>query len=52
MARKRVAKRVKPRNPLAPVVRGLTPKVKPSIKAYIRKPKHKRPPGGDEGPKG
>ena len=52
MARKPVAKRIKPRNPLAPVVRGLTSKVKPSIKAYTRKPKHKRSPGEDGEPKG
>lgn len=51
MARKRKAraKRIKARNPLAPLVRKLRPRVKPSARAYTRKPKHKRPPAEDEG---
>ncbi len=36
-------KRIKPRNPLAPVVRRLRPKVEPSERAYSRKTKHKSP---------
>ncbi len=47
--RKQKRRRVTARNPLAPVVRALTPRVKPSAKAYIRKPKHKRPPDEDGG---
>ncbi len=47
--RKQKRRRVKVRNPLAPVVRTLTPRVKPSAKAYIRKPKHTRPPDDDGG---
>lgn len=40
--RKRARKRVKLRNPFAPALRRLRPKVKPSARAYSRKPKHKR----------
>ncbi len=40
---------VRLRNPLAPVVRALRPRVKPSAKAYSRKLKHKWPPEGDGG---
>ena len=41
--RRRVkSKRIKPRNPVAVVVRALTPRVKASAKTYTRKPKHKR----------
>ena len=40
--RKVKVKRVKPRNPFAPVLRALAPGVKPSAKAYTRKVKHKR----------
>ncbi len=44
--RKARARRVSLRNPLVPVVRALRPRVKPSAKAYSRKVKHRRPPGG------
>ncbi|MFQ5774652.1 MAG: hypothetical protein ACE5GS_09055 [Kiloniellaceae bacterium] len=49
MGRRRKAKRkpVKARNPLAPVVRALAPRVKPSARAYTRKAKHRRR-GADE----
>jgi hypothetical protein len=48
--RRRVRRRrVKPRNPLAPVVRALAPRVKPSARAYSRKVKHKRPEREDSG---
>jgi hypothetical protein len=43
-------KRVKPRNPLAPVVRAKRAVVEPSKRAYTRKPKHRKPEtesGGD-----
>ncbi len=42
-------KRIKPRNPLVPVVRRLHPKVEASPRAYSRKAKHKArdEPGGD-----
>jgi len=36
------------RNPVAPAVRALHPRVKPSGKDYKRKPKHKGP-GPDDG---
>lgn len=51
MAAQRTPKRrrVKVRNPLAPVVRALAPRVKPSAKGYIRKPKHKRAADEDGG---
>jgi hypothetical protein len=35
-------KRIKPRNPLVPVVRAKRAVVVPSKKAYTRKPKHRR----------
>lgn len=47
--RKQRRRRVTARNPLAPVVRALTPRVKPSAKAYTRKPKHKCPPDENDG---
>ena len=40
--RKPKSKRIKPRNPLVPVVRGKRAVVEPSKRAYVRKPKHKR----------
>ncbi len=48
MRKRRKAKRagVRLRNPLAPVVRALRLRVKPSAKAYSRKVKHRRPPDG------
>ncbi len=48
MRKRRKTKRVgvRLRNPLAPVVRALRPRVKPSAKAYSRKVKHRRPPDG------
>ena len=36
-------KRIKPRNPVAPVARRLRPKVEPSERTYSRKTKHKPP---------
>jgi len=36
-------KRIKPRNPLVPIVRGKRGAVEPSKRAYTRKSKHKRP---------
>jgi len=42
VARRAKPKRIKPRNPLAPVVRALRMGVKPSARAYTRKTKHKR----------
>ena len=36
-------KRIKPRNPVAPAVRQLRPKVVPSERTYSRKTKHKAP---------
>ena len=49
--RKQRRRRVTARNPLVPVVRAVRPKVRPSVKAYTRKPKHKhkRPPDEDGG---
>lgn len=47
--RKGKARRISARNPLVPVVRALRPRVKPSAKAYSRKLKHKRAPGGADG---
>ncbi len=41
-------KRIKPRNPVAPVVRRLRPKVEPSERAYSRKTKHKPPRNEDD----
>ncbi len=35
------SKRIKARNPVAPAVRRLRPKVEPSERTYKRKPKHK-----------
>ena len=37
-------KRIKPRNPLVPIVRGKRAAVEPSKRAYTRKTKHKAPP--------
>lgn len=34
-------KRIKPRNPLVPIVRGKRAAVEPSKRAYTRKTKHK-----------
>ena len=39
--RKTPRKRIKTRNPYAPLLRALRPKVKPSKRTYKRKPKHK-----------
>jgi len=49
--RKKPRKTVKLRNPLVPALRRLRPKVKPSARAYSRRPKHKDGPkeGGDGG---
>lgn len=50
--RKKPRKSIRIRNPLVPALRRLRPKVKPSARAYSRKPKHKERPeeGGDGGP--
>lgn len=48
MGGRRRRKRLKPRNPLVPVVRSLRHKVRPSARTYSRKTKHKRP-GADNG---
>jgi len=49
MAAKRATKRkrIKPRNPLVPIVRGKRAKVEPSKRAYTRKTKHKTEPGAE-----
>ena len=39
--RRRKRKRVKPRNPHAPVARRLGLRIKPSAKLYKRRPKHR-----------
>ena len=44
-------KRIKPRNPLVPVVRGLRPKVEASPRAYTRKAKHKTRNESNDDPK-
>ena len=49
MAAKPKRKRIKPRNPLVPIVRGKRAAVVPSKRAYTRKSKHKRPPGEGNG---
>ncbi len=51
MRKRRRSKRAKVslRNPLGLVVRALHARVKPSAKAYSRKLKHRRPPGGNSG---
>ncbi len=50
MVRKRTVKRkrIKPRNPLVPLVRGKRAVVEPSKRTYTRKGKHKCPPEGAE----
>ncbi len=47
MRKRRKSKRpgARVRNPLAPVVRAIRPRIVPSAKTYSRKVKHKRPPG-------
>lgn len=52
MTAKRKRRRLKPRNPLVPVVRGKRAVVVPSKRAYTRKTKHKRPPGSENGEHG
>ena len=42
-------KRIKPRNPLVPVVRAKRATVEPSKRAYTRKPKHRRAEPEDSG---
>jgi hypothetical protein len=51
MARRRRVrrKRIKARNPLAPVLRRLRPRVKASARVYSRKIKHRRPAPDAEG---
>ena len=51
MAAKRKRKRIKPRNPLVPIVRGKRAMVVPSKRAYTRKSKHKRPADSGNGEK-
>ena len=52
MAARPKRKRIKPRNPLVPIVRGKRPAVEPSKRAYTRKSKHKRPADADNGESG
>jgi hypothetical protein len=51
MLRKRGVKRkrIKPRNPLMPLVRGKRAVVEASKRAYTRKTKHKRPAENGDG---
>lgn len=49
MPKPRKPKPPKSRNPMAAVARRMKAKVEPVVKAYRRKPKHKKKPGSDNG---